>query len=247
MNELPFISICTPLFNRTQWKPLMKFNLRNLDYPKDKLEWVILDSYDNKDVEWNKFFKNQKEVDDFQNKIGIKIKYVFDNNSYTIGQKRNKLVKMATHNIIANADSDDIYLRNWLKHSIEVMNSDKKCSFVGTPEMQFVFPHYDYKMTAIKCPQKRMIHESASVFTKGHWKKMNGYSRSSAGEGTSLIDGLEGRCLTTSAEQCIICVCHNDNTINKERFKDKCDKEVRLTGSLRKILEKIINNPKIES
>ena len=247
MSKEPFISICTPIFNRTKWKPLMKFNLRNLDYPKDKLEWSILDSYDNKDVEWDKLFKNKKEVLDFENKVGIKINYVCDNNSYTIGQKRNKLVKMSSHNIIANMDSDDAMLSNWLKHSLEVMNSDKKCSFVGTPEMQFVFPHYDYKMTGIKCPQIRMVHEAASVFTKGHWKKMNGYARSSCGEGTSLIDGLESRCLPTSAEQCIICICHNDNTIDKDRFKDKCDRDVRLTGALKKIIDKIINNPKIET
>ena len=47
--EYPSISILTPTFNRTKWLPLMINNLERLDYPKDKLEWVILDTHDKKE------------------------------------------------------------------------------------------------------------------------------------------------------------------------------------------------------
>ena len=57
-------------------------------------------------------------------------------------------------------DSDDLILQSWLNHSIEVMNSDKRCSLVGTNEMTFVYPHYDWKITGIRCPEKRMVHEA---------------------------------------------------------------------------------------
>jgi len=238
--ELPCISILTPIFNRTKWKQLMIFNLVNLDYPKDKLEWVIYDSHDKKNEQWDKLFKSEKEIKDVEEQTGVKINYQFNPNSFEIGVKRNKLVKMAKYKICANADSDDVMLPTWLKHSIDVMKSDKRCSFVGCPAMTFCFPHLDYKITGICCPEKRMIHESASVFTKKHHKQMGGYQKSSCGEGTNMIDFAENMCLKTEADQCIICICHEGNTIDKSRFADKSDKHIVLGGPIRKIIEKII-------
>lgn len=240
MDDLPCISILTPVFNRTKWLPLMIFNLQNLDYQKDKLEWVILDSHDKKDQEWDKLFKSQKEIKEVEQITGVKINYVTNPNSFEIGVKRNKLVKQSTHKICANMDSDDAMLAPWLKHSMEVMRSDKRCSFVGTPEMTFCFPNLDYKITGIACPQKRMIHEACSVYTRKHHKMMGGYKKSSAGEGTGMVDFAENKCLKTSADQCIICICHDDNTIDKSRFNDKSDREIVLGGRIKEIIEKII-------
>ena len=241
MEELPYISICTPLFNRSKWLPLMIYNLQNLDYPKDKLEWCVLDTHDKKDNIWNKLFKNEKEIDAVEKQIGFKINYVSKPNNYPIGKKRNMLVKQATHKICANADSDDVILPSWLKHSIEVMRSDKRCSLVGTPEMTFVYAHYDWKITGIRCPEKRMIHEACMVYTKKHHRSMGGFTASSQGEGTSMIDFNEKKCLPTSADKCIICVCHNDNTIDKDQFKDKSMNNVVLGGPMKEILQKILN------
>jgi len=240
MEEFPYISICTPLFNRTKWLPLMIYNLKNLDYPKDKLEWCVLDTHDKKDNIWDKLFKNKQEIDEVEKQIGFKIKYVTKPESYPIGKKRNMLVKQASHKICANADSDDVMLPSWLKHSIEVMRSDKKCSLVGTPEMSFVYPYLDWKITGIKCPVKRMIHEAAMVYTKKHWGCMGGFAVSSQGEGTKLIDGHEKACLPTSADKCIICVCHDGNTIDKDQFKDKSDRNVVLGGPIKEVLQQIL-------
>lgn len=238
--ELPCISILTPVFNRTKWLPLMIFNLQNLNYPKDKLEWCVLDSHDKKDEKWDKLFKSHKEIKEVEQITGVKINYQFNVNSYEIGEKRNKLVKQANHKICANMDSDDAMLPPWLNHSIETMKSDKRCSLVGTPEMTFCFPILDYKITGIACPTKRMIHEAAMVFTKKHWKSMGGFKKSSSGEGTGMIDFNENKCLKTSADQCIICICHQDNTIDKSRFSDKSDREIVLGGPIKEIIQKII-------
>jgi len=151
------------------------------------------------------------------------------------------LVKQATHKICANADSDDIILPSWLNHSIEVMKSDKRCSLVGTPEMTFVFAHYGWKVTGIRCPEKRMIHEACMVYTKKHWRSMGGFGNSSQGEGCKMVDFNEAGCLPTSADKCIICVCHDDNTIDKDQFKDKSMNNVVLGGPMKEVLQKILN------
>jgi glycosyltransferase involved in cell wall biosynthesis len=242
MSDTPSISILTPIFNRTQWLPLMLYNLKNLKYPRQKLEWVILDTYDKKDRQWDKLFPTNKEREEAEKFIGFPIKYSMNHNSYHIGEKRNKLVKLASHKVCANMDSDDIMLATWLEHSISVMKSDPRCSLVGTPEMIFTHTDEDYMLSGIKCGEKRMIHEAGMVFTKKHCRSVGGFSKSSQGEGTGLIDYNENMCLETSADKVIICICHSGNTIDKSRFKEKAINggKTKLGGAIKDLIQDII-------
>ena len=43
MENLPFVSVCTPTFNRRPFIPAMLEIFRQQDYPKDKMEWIIID------------------------------------------------------------------------------------------------------------------------------------------------------------------------------------------------------------
>jgi hypothetical protein len=240
--EYPAISIVTPCYNRTKWLRLMIFNLQQLDYPKDRLEWCILDSKDGESDE--KLFKSNEEIKKVEKIIGFPIKYEYRNIKMSIGEKRNYLTnKIASYKICANLDSDDIFLPQWLKHSMEVMKSDKRCSLVGTKGMIFCYPDDNFKLTGIECGEKRMIHESGMVYTKKHSRSMGGFKKSSQGEGCSMIDFNENKCLCTDASKIIICICHNDNTINKDRFRDKDIGDVELGGILKKIVCDILNIP----
>ena len=70
MNEFPekrleYVSILTPTFNRRRCLPLMIRNIMNFDYPKDKLEWVILDSFGRDGEKGERLFKD-KELEELQ-------------------------------------------------------------------------------------------------------------------------------------------------------------------------------------
>ena len=43
MQEQPFVSICTPTFNRRPFIETMFECFRNQTYPKEKMEWIIVD------------------------------------------------------------------------------------------------------------------------------------------------------------------------------------------------------------
>ena len=43
MPKYPFVSICTPTFNRRPFIPIIIKCFENQDYPKDKMEWIIVD------------------------------------------------------------------------------------------------------------------------------------------------------------------------------------------------------------
>jgi hypothetical protein len=206
-----------PIFNRNQWTPLIMSNLRNLQYPRDKLEFVMDDDGT------EKFFENPQQLEFFEKAIGMKVQYFHTNQKRTIGKKRDNLVKKAKHKIIAFMDSDDMYLPTYLLHSIDVMTKNK-ASLVGSPEMLFMFPDSDFKMTAIKCMAKRQIHEATMVFTKKHWRSQGGFINNSQGEGAKMIDfHSENKIATTNCQYCMVCIAHKENTVNKEQFKESQD------------------------
>ena len=42
-DKLPFVSICTINFNRRPFIPYTIKCIEKQDYPKDKIEWIIID------------------------------------------------------------------------------------------------------------------------------------------------------------------------------------------------------------
>jgi hypothetical protein len=50
---------------------------------------------------------------------------------------------------------------------------------------------------------------------------MGGFGKNSRGEGSSMIDYNEKKVVDTSIFDCMMCVAHPNNTIEKDRFKDK--------------------------
>ena len=94
-DELPNVSILMPTWNRRSFLPLILINLYNMDYPKDKLELVIMDDHPD-----NPLFNNQSEVKVFEKNCGIDINYIYNPIRHlSIGEKRNKLVKAAKYKI----------------------------------------------------------------------------------------------------------------------------------------------------
>jgi len=239
--ELPKISILTPVYNRNKWLPLMLANIRYFDYPKEQLEWYILDSKDgDEDVRLipNEFAK--KNIEDMI--APIKLKYEYINRKMTIAEKRTHLSKNMTHPYFANMDSDDIYVDSYLKYGIHLLK-ENKVGLCGSPQMIFIYPHLDYRVTAIECEAKRQMHEATMVGTKKYLRSMNYYTKNDEkGEGASLVDGNENNVVKSECSLCMICVCHNTNTCGKDAFEDVNVQTAGITGIKREILEEVMKD-----
>ena len=232
--EYPHISILTPTYNRRKFATLSVFNVKNFDYDKNKLSWEILDDSD------TPFFTSD---DLLRTRIilhPIKVNYRYDNSKHlTIGEKRNLLVKYATHKIVAFMDDDDIYLPSYIKHSLETMKRNKS-GLVGSNGMLFVYPYKDFQMAQIQCEAKRQIHEATMMFTKKYYRSMKGFNKNSKGEGSSMVDYSENRCSITDITKCMVCVAHKNNTIDKEQFSDATI-EAQMSELYKKILSDILD------
>ena len=214
-NELPNVSILIPCYQRRNFIPLMISNIICQDYPRDKLELVILQDGD------EDLFIDDKRKQLFEKSIGIKFRYIYEKNiRRTIGEKRNKLVKLASHNICAMMDSDDIYMSSYIRHSVNGLK-EYKAGISSSACMTFVYPNNDFRMTAIKCGYKYQCHEACAVFTKKYWKKMGGFNKTSAGEGVGMFSYNDREIINLDINKLMVCIAHSDNTIDKEQFSNQ--------------------------
>lgn len=220
--ECPNVSILIPCYLRRKFKPLMLCNLRLLDYPKDKLEIIIL--HDGPED----LFTSKDEIKFWEaNLMGSRFRYIYEKNTRrSIGEKRNKLVKLASHKICAMMDSDDIYLPTYIRYSVSALK-EYKAGITSSASMVFIYPELDYKITGIRCGYKHQGHEAVMVFTKKHFHSMGGFAskgkEASRGEGAKMISYNEQNMINLDVCQLMICVAHkgeDGNTIDKDMFND---------------------------
>ena len=63
----PFVSVCTPTYNRRLFIPSLIINFQNQTYPKELMEWIIIDDGDDsvrdlfEGVECVKYFRYEKK------------------------------------------------------------------------------------------------------------------------------------------------------------------------------------------
>jgi glycosyltransferase involved in cell wall biosynthesis len=207
------ISILTPTYNRPHLLEFYIANIKCQDYPHNLLEVVIDD--DGQD----KFIPDDKLSNVVNTLEPIKLKYMYYKNKREIGIKRNNLVKNASSKIVINFDDDDIYNESIITYCYYNLKSNSKIGLVGTNQMIFCYIKDNFRMTAIQCKSKRQIHESGMMMTKKHWKAQGGYGKNSQGEGSKLIDFHNpDRIKLLDCKNMLACICHDDNTINKDKF-----------------------------
>jgi glycosyltransferase involved in cell wall biosynthesis len=127
--NLPFVSICTPTFNRRPFIPAIIKCVDNQIYPKDKLEWIIID--DGTDP-IEDLIKDHKLV-----------KYFKYNEKMALGKKRNIMHEKSKGDIIVYMDDDDYYPPERISHSVEKLLSDKNVLCAGSSEIYIYFKHIE--------------------------------------------------------------------------------------------------------
>lgn len=125
----PLVSVCTPTFNRRPFIPMMFECFKNQTYPKNRIEWIIVDDGTDK-------------IKDLVEKSGIsQIKYFDLDKKMSLGQKRNYMHTHATGNIIVYMDDDDYYPPERIEHAVDRLQGDKNALCAGSSEIYIYFKH----------------------------------------------------------------------------------------------------------
>lgn len=127
--KYPLVSVCTPTFNRRPFIPIMFECFRNQNYPKDRIEWIIVDD------------GTDKITDLIENANIPQIKYFSLDNKMSLGEKRNYMHKQSTGSIIVYMDDDDYYPPDRVSHAVERLTSSPNALCAGSSEMYIYFKH----------------------------------------------------------------------------------------------------------
>lgn len=125
--KYPFVSICTPTFNRRPFISIIIKCFETQTYPRDKMEWIIIDDGTDK-------------IEDLVAHIpGVKyFKYA---DKMTLGKKRNLLNEKSSGDILVYMDDDDYYPPDRVSHAVETLMGSPQALCAGSSAMFIYFKH----------------------------------------------------------------------------------------------------------
>lgn len=124
--RLPMVSVCTPTYNRRPFIPSMLKCFEHQTYPKERIEWIIIDDGTDK-------------IDDLV-KNHPNVKYHSYEKKMTLGKKRNLMHEKATGDIIVYMDDDDYYPPTRISHAVSMLTNSKHL-VAGASEIYIYFKH----------------------------------------------------------------------------------------------------------
>jgi len=125
----PFVSVCTPTFNRRPFIPIMFQCFLNQTYPKDRMEWIIVDD-------------GTDSIADLVSESGIpQIRYFREEKKMALGEKRNYMHSKVKGTIIVYMDDDDYYPPERVSHAVDTLDANRGALCAGASEIYIYFKH----------------------------------------------------------------------------------------------------------
>jgi glycosyltransferase involved in cell wall biosynthesis len=127
MAKNPTVSIITPTFNRRPFIPMMIKCFEHQNYPKDKIEWIIIDDGTDK-------------IGDLVSHIP-QVKYFSYDIKMTLGRKRNLAHEKSTGDVLVYMDDDDYYPPERIRHAVDTLRLNPNALCAGSSQMNIYFKH----------------------------------------------------------------------------------------------------------
>ena len=123
----PFVSVCTPTFNRRPFINAMIMCFNNQDYPQDRMEWIIIDD----------------GTDPIEDLVAShpRVKYFKYDTKMTLGKKRNLLHEKSRGEILVYMDDDDYYPPQRVSHAVHMLVTHPDALCAGSSEIYIYFKH----------------------------------------------------------------------------------------------------------
>ena len=211
---IPPITIITPTYNRKKLFEIAFHNILLTDYPKDKIEWIVIEDNDTMPhLVGESTMSFQVQVPD------IKIKYIPIQGRMTIGEKRNLGVENASNDIILFMDDDDHYPETSFRRRVAWLTKGTKRGVIGQANIACctTLALYDLNrgISAVNVPPydipfAQRISEATLTFRKSAWLERK-FSNISVAEGEDWISGREDQVIEIPPQQIIVAFSHGAN------------------------------------
>jgi len=201
----PRVSICTPTFNRRPFFKGLIDSIMAQNYPKDKIEWIIVDDGTDK-------------IEDLVKDIPF-VKYIYTE-KMPLGRKRNFMHDQCSfkndNDIIIYFDDDDYYPKERISHAVEkLMSSNALCA--GSSEIHIWFNTLD-KM--YRFGPYGANHATAGTFAfKRELLKQTGYENDALlAEEKHFLKNYTIPFVQLDPLKTILVISHEQNTFDKRRL-----------------------------
>jgi glycosyltransferase involved in cell wall biosynthesis len=227
MSKLPFISICTPTFNRRPFIPNIIKCFQEQTYPADKMEWIIIDD-------------GTDPIGDIVAHIP-QIKYFKYDTKMYLGKKRNVMHEKCKGSIIIYMDDDDYYPPERVSHAVETLLANPQALCAGCSRMFVYFKHIQ-KM--VQFGPYGPNHATAATFAfRKELLQQTSYDDTAAlAEETMFLKNYSVPFVQLDTLKTILVFSHEHNSFDKKKLLDNPNKYMALSD---KIVTDFIKNQEI--
>ena len=202
-HEKPFVSVCTPTFNRRPFIPSIIKCYMEQDYPQDKMEWIIIDD-------------GTDSIEDLVSDISG-VKYFRYEEKLTLGKKRNLMHEKSKGDIIVYMDDDDYYPPQRVSHAVTTLLRSSKALCAGSSEMHIWF---NDTQQMIQFGPYGPNHATAGTFAfKRKLLDITSYEETAClAEEKHFLKNYTIPFVQLNPRQTILCFSHEHNTFDKRRL-----------------------------
>jgi glycosyltransferase involved in cell wall biosynthesis len=214
----PFVSVLTPTYNRRKFIPAAIECYKQQTYPKDRMEWVILD--DGTDKVEDLFAEASKTIPN--------IVYIKNDEKLLIGQKRNLLNQHAKGDILVAMDDDDFYPPDRVSHAVQKFAQNPRIDLAGSSEMYLYF-RTDGRIVKAgpygpnHCTNGTMCYRRRYMLTHKYDETQT------HAEEKSFLEDYKNPMIQLDPLKCILVMCHSDNTFDKTTIRNSSNPLLKET------------------
>jgi glycosyltransferase involved in cell wall biosynthesis len=204
----PFVSVVTPTYNRTRFVPAMVGCYKAQTYPKDRMEWIILDD-------------GTESIETlFQSlTVGLpNIRYIRLSEKINIGAKRNILNREAKGELIISMDDDDYYCPERVSYTVLKFMQNPTIQLAGCSEL---YMFYSNDGTILKLgPYHKNHATNGTLAVRKQYAKTHSYDESvTHAEEHSFLDEYKHPMIQLDSTKVMLVMSHSENTYDKDKFK----------------------------
>jgi glycosyltransferase involved in cell wall biosynthesis len=204
------VSVVTPTYNRRMFIPTLIDIYRAQTFPKDKMEWIIID--DGRD-KVNDLFEEAS-------KIIPNIRYIYKDEKMRLGAKRNELNKEARGSIIVAMDDDDYYPPDRVSSVVAAFKKNPKIELAGSSEMNLYY--LDSKKIYTIGPYTATHATNGTMAWRKSYAEKHKYDEFvTKAEEITFLENFKHPMIQLNPLSTILVICHTDNTADKNELREE--------------------------
>ncbi len=202
-NGKPFVSVCTPTYNRRSFIPMLIKNFLAQTYPMELIEWIVVD--DGSDPVGDLF----KDI--------ANVKYFYQKEKMKLGRKRNYMHEKAKGEIIVYMDDDDYYPPDRINHAVNRLRSSPQALCAGS---SVIYIYFKETSKIWQFGPYGPNHATAGTFAfKRKLLKETGYDDDAEiAEEKQFLKNYTVPFIQLNPLKSILCFAHDKNTFDKRRL-----------------------------